>query len=78
MGSIAVMGLPGASELILLLFLLLPACIWIWALIDCANNEPSSGNDKIIWVLIIIFLGVFGALLYLIARRPKRVRQYGK
>jgi len=45
--------------------------LWIWMLIDCVKNEPS-GNDKIMWVIIIIFTGIIGAAMYLFIRRPKR------
>jgi len=51
---------------------------WIWALIDCITNEPSDGNDKLIWVLVIVFLHSIGALIYFIARRPERIRRFGK
>ena len=50
---------------------------WIWMLIDCIKNEPSEGNDKIIWVLVIVLTGWIGALIYLLARRPKRIEKYG-
>ena len=52
--------------------------IWLWALIDCANNEPSTGNEKVIWILLIIFLHVLGAILYLLVRRPKRIKEVGR
>lgn len=51
---------------------------WIWMLIDCATNEPSEGNDKIIWILILIFTHWLGALIYLCVRRPERKRLYGR
>lgn len=54
------------------------AILWIWMLIDCLVNEPSEGNDKIIWVLVIIFVGWLGALIYLFARRPRRKEKYGR
>ncbi len=50
---------------------------WIWMLVDCATNEPSEGNEKIIWILIIIFTGI-GALIYLLVRRPQRISQFGR
>ena len=52
--------------------------LWIWTLIDCINNEPSEGNDKIVWILVIIFLGAIGALLYFVVRRPTRVAEFGR
>ena len=52
--------------------------LWIWMLIDCATNEPSEGNDKIIWILIIIFTHWIGSLIYFLVRRPQRIQQYGR
>ncbi len=51
---------------------------WIWMLIDCLTNEPSEGNDKIIWTVVMVFLHFLGALLYFFARRPMRIQTYGK
>jgi hypothetical protein len=45
---------------------------WIWMLIDCIQNEPSTGNDKIVWILVIVLLGWIGAAIYFFARRPNR------
>ena len=45
---------------------------WLVVLIDCAVKEPSTGNEKIVWIIIIVFLPLFGAIAYLVARRPKR------
>ncbi|SES99996.1 Phospholipase_D-nuclease N-terminal [Methanococcoides vulcani] len=46
---------------------------WLWMLIDCVMNEPSQGNDKLIWVIIIVFTQLLGALIYFFFRRPKRI-----
>lgn len=51
---------------------------WIWSIIDCAQNEPSEGNDKIIWIIILLFLNFLGSLIYYFARRPERIRKYGR
>lgn len=51
---------------------------WIWMLVDCITKEPDQGNDKLIWVLVIVLLGLIGALVYLIARRPQRIREHGR
>ena len=52
--------------------------LWIWMLVDCATKEPSEGNEKIIWILIIVLTGWIGALIYLLARRPKRRATIGQ
>ena len=67
----------------LLLLLVIPLTIaafvlWIWMLVDCATHEPAEGNDKIVWILIIVFTHWLGALIYLLARRPKRIAKYGR
>jgi nitrate reductase gamma subunit len=51
--------------------------LWVWMIIDCATKEPSEGNDKLIWILIIVLTHWVGALIYLFVRRPKRIEQYG-
>lgn len=50
---------------------------WIWMLIDCAINEPSEGNDKVVWMLVIILTNWVGALIYFFVRRPTRIRIVG-
>jgi len=51
---------------------------WIWMIIDCATKEPSEGNDKIIWILVIILTSWIGALIYYFVRRPERIRLHGR
>ena len=57
---------------------LMATAFWIWMIIDCANNEPSEGNDKIVWILVIVLTGFLGAAIYYFARRPNRICKYGK
>lgn len=50
---------------------------WIWMLIDCATKEPGVGNDKIAWILIIVFTHIVGALIYyFVRRRPRRFAEW--
>ena len=67
--------LPETALWTLLLFELgiLTILFWVWMLVDCAIKEPSEGNDKLVWVLIILFTHVLGAALYLFVRRPRRL-----
>jgi hypothetical protein len=57
---------------------ILGTALWIWMIVDCAMNEPSEGNDKVVWILVIVLTHWIGALIYLLARRPQRRAQYGK
>lgn len=55
--------------IILGFFMLLP----IIALVDVIRSEFRNSNDKLIWVLVILFLNIIGAALYLIIGRNQRV-----
>jgi len=45
---------------------------WIWMLVDCLQNPRLQGTEKLIWVLVIIFLHGLGALIYfLVGREPR-------
>jgi len=37
---------------------------WVVMIIDCAGREFKNPNDKIVWILILVFLHVLGALIY--------------
>ena len=72
-------------ELLFVLFALGGAMIglagtafWIWMIIDCATKERSEGNDKVIWILIILLTHVIGAMIYFFARRPARIAELGR
>jgi len=64
--------------LMVLLVIVGGTILWIWMLIDCAKNEPSEGNEKVVWILVIVFTHALGALIYRLVRRPERIRLYGK
>jgi hypothetical protein len=72
----------GSTELVFILAAVvigvLGIIFWIWMLVDCALNEPSEGNDKIVWIIIIVFAQLIGAIIYFFARRPKRMAELGR
>jgi len=45
----------------------LTTIFWIWMLIVAATRERSTG-DKILWVIIIVFTHIIGALIYYFVR----------
>ena len=68
----------GLSLLVFLVFAVLGiggTILWIWMIVDCATKEKSEGNDKLIWILIIVLTHWIGALIYLLVRRPKRIQE---
>jgi hypothetical protein len=50
---------------------------WIWMIVECATKEPNQGNEKIVWIIVIIFTHWIGALIYYFVRRPQRIAQFG-
>jgi len=72
----AFMGL-GGQELILIfvaLFILaVGLLVPIIALIDIIRSDFRGSNDKLIWVIVVLFLNVIGAVLYWAIGRNQRV-----
>ena len=51
---------------------LLTTIFWIWMIIDCVTNTAIAGTEKIVWMLVVIFLHFIGALLYFFLVRGNR------
>jgi hypothetical protein len=48
---------------------------WIWMIVECVTKE--TGNDRTVWIIVIVFVPWVGAILYYLVRRPERIRAYG-
>jgi hypothetical protein len=66
MAGIGIVGLL----ILILLFLLLP----LIALVDVLMNE-FTGSNKLIWVLLILFLPFLGAFLYFLVGTKQKIRR---
>jgi hypothetical protein len=65
------LGLP---ELILVfLFAALPILLTVIALVDILRHDFRQPNDKLIWVLVVLFLPVLGFVLYFTIGRKQRL-----
>jgi hypothetical protein len=47
---------------------------WLWAVLQCANAQFKQPVDKVVWILILIFLGPLGALLFATSGRKHAQR----
>ncbi|MGV8091392.1 MAG: PLDc N-terminal domain-containing protein [Mangrovibacterium sp.] len=67
-----ILGILGPQEIVLfcILLFLLP----ISALISILSNS-FPGNDKLVWVIVVLFLPVFGSILYFLIGRNKRIKK---
>jgi len=52
--------------------------LWIWMIVECATKETDQNNNRLIWILIIVLTHWIGALIYLVIRRPQRIRELGQ
>ena len=64
----AIFNLLGVDGVIILLIPLFT----LWMSIDCAVYERSQDSDKIVWILIILFVPILGPLAYLFIRKFRR------
>lgn len=71
----------GTNEIIILgivFFLILPSIILpIITLIDLVRSDFKDNNNKIVWVIAIVFLPVIGSILYLVLSRNQKIIQRG-
>ncbi|MDB6020130.1 MAG: hypothetical protein JWR19_4619 [Pedosphaera sp.] len=63
--------ITGLLGLVSLAFIIVCFIFWIMMLVDCIKNDRLSSNEKIIWVLVILFLHALGALIYFLVGRNK-------
>lgn len=56
-------------ETVILLVVWVPlVLLWLSALLDLFLRRPLSGIARVLWLLLIIFLPVIGAIIYFIVR----------
>jgi hypothetical protein len=57
----------------LMIFIVFTFILYIYILIDILKHE-FTGYNKIIWILVLIFFPILGAILYLIFGRSQRIK----
>jgi len=69
---------PAGSFIVLAVFAL-GAALWLWSLVDALRTNDqtwnAAGQNKLVWVVVIMLLGFLGSILYVAFPRPalKRV-----
>jgi len=64
---------PGGAELIILMVILAMVIFWIRAIIDIAKSRFKDDTTKIVWLLIVIFTGFLGALIYIFVGKQNKL-----
>jgi uncharacterized membrane protein YczE len=68
------MGLGGQELLIIGILFVILFGIYIFVLVDILKSE-FRGYNKIIWILLVLFLPALGTILYLLIGRKQRVQK---
>ena len=50
--------------LVVLVLFLVASVFWIWAIIDCITNRSLTDGEKVVWVLLLVFMHLIGTVLY--------------
>lgn len=71
----AYLNMIGPWQIILILIIALLGVIpTIIALVDILKNKFED-NNKIVWVLVVLFFNLIGAILYFIIGRNQRIKE---
>jgi hypothetical protein len=58
----------GAMLIIMLVIGIAAFAFWLWMLIDLLQSSRPT-NEKILWAVLMVFLGIIGSLIYLVVAR---------
>lgn len=69
--------IPGHGVILWQLSGLLLIAIWVYVIFDCLRSEFVEPNQKLIWVIVIVFVPFFGPLMYLgLSKKGKAKRSF--
>mgnify|MGYP001070060155 CR=1 FL=1 len=66
------LGMIGIWQIFILLLAFSGIILTILALVDILKSE-FSGNNKIVWVLVVLFFNLVGAILYFTIGKEQKV-----
>ena len=70
------MTTPGGFEWLFILAIVLGSIgLFIYVLVDIIKSEFTNNINKIIWLLLVIFLAPLGIVLYLLIGRKQKIKK---
>ena len=54
---------------------ILPLILLLWALIDILRSNFKDSITKLVWIIVVIFVPLIGAILYLVLGRSQKVNE---
>lgn len=70
-GGNAAAGVFAGFGIVFIVLALVASIFWIWMLIDALTSSLPT-TEKLIWVLVIFFLHLLGAIIYFFVGRKNR------
>ena len=67
------LGMIGPWQIIILLMAFLGIILTIITLIDILKSK-FEGNNKIVWVLVVLFINLIGAILYFTIGKNQKIK----
>ena len=67
-------GMPELFMMLLIVVLVgLPLLLWLDCIVDIVKNE-FHGSNKIIWLLLVVFIPLLGMILYYMVGKKQKIR----
>jgi len=67
----------GGFSIFTLFFIVIPILIPILALVDIIKRD-FEGNNKLLWVIIVLLANILGAILYFLIGRDQKIKKSGQ
>jgi phosphotransferase system glucose/maltose/N-acetylglucosamine-specific IIC component len=69
------LGIFAATMMFFVFVIAIAAVVfWIWSLVDALTRSFPEDYEKLVWVLVIIFTGIIGSVIYYFIGVPRGVK----
>jgi len=69
LSTLLFLGLGGME---LMLLILIPLGMTVWALIDVIRRDFEKDINKLVWIIVILFMPMLGGILYFFVGQSKK------
>lgn len=70
------MGMPGGFEWLFMMVIVLGSIgLFIYVLVDILKSEFTNSIHKVIWLILVLFTGPLGIVLYLLIGKKQRIKK---
>ena len=64
----------GKTEILIILFFLGMLLIWGYTIVEIVTGTFKDSVDKVVWLLVVLMIPVFGVVFYFLAGRRRLVK----